>query len=172
MMIKTRTPTLAIAIAALFAASGALAGTISKADYNMEKDRASADYKADRAACEKFSGNAEDICQAQARGKEKTSLAEAEYNYTGKAGDANKVLIVKADATYAIATQMCDDKAGNAEEVCRSEAKAAHTTALADASMGQKIHAARKDDAEVTRDAEYSVAREKCNSLASDAKEA
>ena len=38
-----------------------------------EKARISAEYKADKAACDKFSGNQKDICVEQAKGKEKVS---------------------------------------------------------------------------------------------------
>ncbi len=74
-----------IAIAAMFAASGGFAATGDKTDYKAAKDRISAEYKADKAACDKFNGNQKDICVEQAKGKEKVALAEAEYNYTGKA---------------------------------------------------------------------------------------
>ncbi|MES1163922.1 MAG: hypothetical protein ABUL50_12760, partial [Rhizobacter sp.] len=60
----------ALAIAALFAATGAHAATMSDVDYKAGKDRISADYKADKAACDSFSGNAKDICVEQAKGKE------------------------------------------------------------------------------------------------------
>ena len=69
-----------VAIAAMMAASGAFAATGNKTDYNAAKDRISAEYKADKAACDKFSGNQKDVCDEQAKGKEKVAKAEAEYN--------------------------------------------------------------------------------------------
>ena len=171
-MITLRHCKTGIAIAAMFAASGAFAATGDKTDYKATKDRISAEYKADKAACDKFSGNQKDICVEQAKGKEKVAKAEAEYNYTGKAGDANKIAVAKADANYAVAKEMCDDKGGNVKDVCVTEAKSEHTKALADAKMGKKVGEARKDAAEDKRDAEYKVAAEKCDSLAGDAKSA
>ncbi len=161
-----------IAIAAMFAASGGFAATGDKTDYKAAKDRISAEYKADKAACDKFNGNQKDICVEQAKGKEKVALAEAEYNYTGKASDANKVVVEKADAGYAVAKEMCDDKGGNAKEVCMTEAKSAHTKALADAKMNKKVGEARMDAADDKRDADYKIATQKCDSLAGDAKSA
>src|SRR5438552_14923058 len=100
----------AVAMSAWFTASGAYAATMSKTDYAANKDRVEADYKADKAACDSYSGNQKDICQAQAKGKEKVGLAEVEYNYSGKPADENKIAVVKADSAYDVAKEMCDDK--------------------------------------------------------------
>jgi hypothetical protein len=162
----------ALAVAALFAASGAFAATMSQADYKAGKDRISADYKADKAACDSFSGNAKDICVEQAKGKESVAKAELEANYSGKTADFAKVAVAKADANYAVAKEMCDDKGGNAKDVCVSEAKAAHTKELADAKLNKKVGEARSDAVQDKRDADYKVAAEKCESLAGDAKAA
>jgi hypothetical protein len=162
----------ALAIAALFAASGTYAATMVKADYRAAKDRIGADYKADKAACDSFSGNAKDICVEQAKGKESVARAELEANYTGKANDLNKVAVAKADAAYAVAKEMCDDKGGNAKDVCVTEAKATHTKQLADAKLNKKVGEARMDAVDDKRDADYKVAAEKCDSLSGDAKSA
>jgi hypothetical protein len=161
----------AAAIAALFAASGAFAaGTMSKADMTSAKDRISADYKADKSMCDKFSSNEKDVCMEQAKGKEKVARAELTYNDSGLAKDANKLAVAKADAAYGVAKEMCDDKAGNLKDVCVTEAKATHAKALAEAKLDKKIGAAVKDSADDKRDADYKVAAEKCDSLAGEAK--
>ncbi|MEP6872894.1 MAG: hypothetical protein ABI887_00880 [Burkholderiales bacterium] len=160
----------ALAIAALLAASGAFGATMSKADYTAAKDRIEAEYKADRTACDTLSGNAKDICKEKAEGKQKVARAELEYSDSGKPADGTKVAITKADAAYAVAKQMCDDKSGNPKDVCVSEAKAARTKALTDARLSEKVGEARKDAAQDKNDADYKVATEKCESLAGDAK--
>lgn len=162
----------AIAMAALLTASGAFATTMVKADYAAGKNRISADYKADKEACAKFSGNEKDVCMEQGKGKEKVARAELEYNYSGKMSDSNKVAVAKADATYAVAKEMCDDKAGNVKDVCKTEAKATHSKALADAKLAKKVGEAKTDAVDDKRDADYKVAAEKCDSLAGDAKSA
>ena len=161
-----------LALAALLAAGSTWAATTSKADYNAGKDHISADYKADRAACDSYSGNAKDICVERAKGKESVARAELEANHSGKPADFSKVEVVRADANYAVAKEMCDDKAGNAKDVCVAEAKAAHTKALADAKLGKKVGEARQDAAQDKRDADYQVAAQKCDALAGDAKSA
>ena len=160
------------ALCAAFGASSAFAATITRAEYGTTKDRISADYKADKSACATMSGNQKDVCQEQAKGKEKVARAELEYNYTGKMSDSNKVAVAKADSTYAVAKEMCDDKAGNVKDVCVAEAKAVHTKALADAKMVKKVGDAKMDAIDDKRDADYKVATEKCDSLAGDAKAA
>lgn len=55
---------------------------------------------------------------------EKVALAEIEYGYTGKAADANKVLVAKAESVYAVAKERCDDQSGNAKSSCVAAAKA------------------------------------------------
>lgn len=161
----------ALASTALFTAGASFAAG-NKADYSAAKERIEAAYKGDKKACDGFGGNQKDVCQEQAKGKEKVALAEAEYAYTGKPDDSNKVAVARADATYAVAKEMCDDKGGNAKDVCVTEAKSNHTKALADAKMGKKVGEARRDAAEDKRDADYKLATEKCDSLAGDAKSA
>jgi hypothetical protein len=161
-----------VAIAALFAASGAFAATMNYADYAAGKDRIEADFKSDKSACDSYSGNQKDICREQATAKEKVALAQLEYNYTGKASDGNKIATTKADTDYAVAKEMCDEKGGNAKAVCVAEAKSSHSKALADAMLSKKVSDARSDAADDRRDADYKVATEKCDSLAGDAKAA
>jgi hypothetical protein len=158
---------------ALFATTGAwAAGTMSKTDMASAKDRISADYKTEKSMCAKFGGNEKDVCMEQDEGKEKVARAELTYKHTGIAKDANKLAVAKADATYSVAKEMCDDKAGNVKDVCVAEAKSIHTKALAGAKLDKKIGAAVKDSAQDKRDADHKLAAEKCDSLAGEAKAA
>ena len=113
-------------VAALFAGSTVLAASMSHAEYAAKKDQISAEYKADKAACDKLDGNNKDVCVEKAKGKEKVAKAELEFNYTGKQADSAKIAIAKADADYDVAKEMCDDKKGNDKDVCVKDAKAAH----------------------------------------------
>ncbi|MEO6625884.1 MAG: hypothetical protein ABIN37_13795 [Burkholderiaceae bacterium] len=150
--------------------SGAQALTMSKAEVKSGKEQISTTYKADKAACAPMAGNAKDICMEEAKGREKVALAELQYKASGKPADQTKVLKSKAAATYAVARERCDDKAGNAKDVCVKEAKAVETKALADAKMNKQIGEAKKDDAMARTDADYKVAVEKCDVMAGDAK--
>jgi hypothetical protein len=159
-----------LATALLLSLPLAHAATMVKADYQAGKTRISDEYKAGKAACGNITGNAKDICVEEAKAKEKIAKAELEYAYTGKAKDANAVLVAKADAGYAVAKERCDDQTGNAKDVCVKEAKAVHVKALADAKLGKQVGEARKDAAIDKRDADYKVAIEKCDALSGDPK--
>ena len=153
-------------VASAFAMPMAHAATISKTEYEATTTRIAADYKADEKACAALAGNAKDVCIEQAKAKQKVALAELEYRYSGKPDDQTKVRVAKAESAYAVAKEKCDDKAGNAKDVCLKQAEAAQTGALADA----KISGAGMDAAKQRRDADYKVALERCDAMSGDAK--
>ena len=164
---------------ALGMSSSALSMT--RTEYKASKDEVSAKYKADKAGCKSMTGNAKDICLEEAKGREKVAKAELEANYEPTDRNRNDVRLTKAKADYNVAKEKCDDKSGNDKDVCKKEAKAAYTAAKADAKVAKKVAdptaspatktAARKDAAEDKRDANYSVAKEKCDALSGDAKD-
>lgn len=155
---------------ALACGAAAHAAPMNASEYGAARQRVEADYKAARAACDKLNGNAKDICVAEAKGQEKVAKAELEHRRSGKAEDLTKLAVAKADAAYEVAKERCDDRSGNEKDVCMKEAKAVETRAKADAKAAGKSTEARKDATEDKRDAEYKVAREKCDSLSGDAK--
>jgi hypothetical protein len=157
-------------MAGLFTFAGAHAATMDKAEYKAAKERIEADSKMDKAACDKMTGNAKDVCKEEGKAKEKVAMAELKYRDTGKASDMHKVAEVKAETTYAVAKEKCDDKTGNDKDVCVKEAKAAETKAKADAKAASKSGEARKDAMQDKRDADYKVAAEKCDAMTGDAK--
>ena len=157
-------------LACLAISTQATAQTISKTDFNTAKTRISSENKADKTMCKQLAGNAKDICNAEANAKEKIAKAELTYSYTAKTADKVKISTVRADATYAIAKERCDDLAGNPKATCNTEAKAIHTKTLADIKMGKQINEARVDDTQTKLDADYKVATQKCASLADEAK--
>lgn len=161
---------LALLTALLLALPVTQAAVMAKADYQSAKSRIKADYKSDKAACNAQTGNAKDICVEEGKAKEKVALAELEAGYTGKATDRTKVLVAKAESSYAVAKERCDDLTGNPKSVCVKEAKAVEVKALADAKLGKEIGEARKDATADKRDADYKVAIAKCDALAGDAK--
>ena len=157
-------------VAAMLLFSSVQAQTIDKAEVKARKAAIAATYKADKAACAPMKGNTKDICMQETKGREKVAKAELTYTASGKPADQTKVLNAKAEVAYAIARERCDDKAGNAKDVCVKEAKAIEIKALSDAKMNKQIGEARKDDMQAKKDADYKVAIEKCDALAGDAK--
>ena len=155
----------------------------SKANYDQAVKDADAQYKAAKQACASLSGNAKDICIAEAKGKNSVAKAEAEaaYKHTAKARENARV--AQAQANYDVAKEKCDDLAGNPKDVCVKEAKAALVKGKADAKVDRVAsdtnreaattqQVARKDANADKREAEYKVAIEKCDALAGAAKDA
>jgi len=156
---------------------------ISKASYTQAVKDADAQYKVDKDACSSLSGNAKDICVAEAKGKENVAKADAEaaYKHTPKARENAR--IAHAQASYNVAIEKCDDLAGNRKDVCVKEAKSELVKGKANAKVDRvaadtnkeaatKQAEARKDASADKREADYKVAIEKCEALAGTAKDA
>ena len=155
---------------------------LSKDGYAAAKKDADAQYKIDKAACSSMSGNAKDICVAQAKGKEDVAKAEAfaAHENTPKARESARA--AHAQANYNVAIEKCDDLAGNIKDVCVKEAKAGLVKGKADAKVDRVAAVTRQDGATKRaeareeanadkRNAEYKVAIEKCDALAGPAKD-
>ena len=95
----------------------------------MDKEANAAEYKSAEAGCGTPSGNANDICKAEASGKDKVARAELESKYKPAVRTAYAVRMVKADADYGVAREHCDDSVGNVKDVCMKEARAISVTA-------------------------------------------
>lgn len=167
-------------IAGCVLAGNALAMT--QAEHSAQKDTIAAQYKTSHEQCKVLSGNAKDICVAEAKGAEKVAKAELEAQYKPSAKNTEKVHMAKADAAYDVAKEKCDDLAGNPKDVCVKEAKAAHVKAKEDAKVAKVKTDASQDKAATVGDAQhdatvkkheadYKVAKEKCDVLAGDAKD-
>ena len=162
----------AICAGAMMFCGNAAAAQGDKAVYGQAKTSAKATYDTDKKACDAMSGNAKDICVAEAKAKRvKTEEnAEAAYKNTPKARE--HAIHEAAEADYKVAKERCDDKAGNDKDVCVKEAKAMLTKTQADAKATKKGTEARMDANKDKRDADYKVATEKCDALAGDPKTA
>ena len=159
----------ALCIGALtLAASAQAAGD--KAAYSQTKDAAKATYETSKKSCDAISGNAKDICVAEAKAvRIKTEVdAEAMYKNTPKA--RAHAIEETAEANYKVAKERCDDKKGNDKDVCVTEAKATMVKAKADAKAARKGTEARMDASKDKREADYKVAAEKCDAMSGDAK--
>jgi hypothetical protein len=171
----------ALAVSLVFSVN-AMAQNMSKDEYKAAEKRITAEYKLDKANCDSLSGNAKDICKAEARGKNKVAEAELEAQYKPSKKATYEVSVTKAKANYAVAKEKCDDKAGNDNDVCVKEAKAALVRDKADAKAQlktseartkaqEKGSEARHDATAAKRDADYKVEIEKCDKFAGDTKD-
>lgn len=155
---------------------------MSKDSYTMANTNADSQYKVDKDACSSLSGNAKDICVAEADGKHSIAKADAEAAYENTTKARQDARVAHAQANYNVAKEKCDDLAGNRKDVCVKEAKAELVKDKADAKVDRittdtrhdaatKQADARNEANSDKRDAEYKVALEKCDALAGPAKE-
>ncbi|MRD71655.1 hypothetical protein GH865_00075 [Rhodocyclus tenuis] len=173
--------------------AGAMAQTLSRDEYRAGRDALAADYKAAKAHCASLSGNANDICRAEAAGKAKIARAELDLRDNPSRQARYTLGVARAEDAYGVAQQRCDDRAGNARDVCVKEAKAARITARAEAraqlttgdandladekaatahqEASSTANQARREANIDKREAQYSVAREKCDVYAGEAKQ-
>lgn len=172
---------------------GAMAESMSKQQYKSFEKNIDAEYKASKAGCDSLAGNANDICVAEAKGKQNVAKADLEASYKPSVKTRYNAATAKADADYSVAIEKCDDKGGNDKDVCVKEAKAGKVHGMADAKAQMKAAEAgivaheksvdanataieksvdaRNDAAVDKRDADYKVAKEKCDVLAGKAKD-
>lgn len=178
---RTLLALLACAGLACAGAASAMDAPISRAQFDAAKTRIQQTYASEHEACKSMSGNSKDLCEVSAKGHRDVANAEnvAALENTAKARyDAR---IARAEASYALAKEKCDDLAGNAKDVCLKEAKAGETRAKADAKVdrvasdttreaSRKVADAKEEAREDKLAADFKVAIEKCDALAGDAK--
>lgn len=104
---------------------------ISKDAYKTEKDRIEADAKSAKAACKSMKDNAKDICEAEAKGKEK--LAKKELDLKKNPNDKNRADVekMKVEVAYELAKEKCEDQKGAEMATCKKNAKADKDKAMA-----------------------------------------
>ena len=157
-------------VLALSAASGAAAAGRDDGAYRQARDGARAMYDAQRKQCRGMSGNARDVCVAQAKANRVRAEAKADVTYRG--GDRTRLVAARnvAEADYKLAKERCEARTGNAREVCVKEARAAMVATKADAKAARRIGQAQGSAEKEKREAAYKVAVEKCDALPGDAK--
>ncbi|MCX8521019.1 MAG: hypothetical protein ORN28_05715 [Rhodoferax sp.] len=118
--------------------AGAAETTMSKAEYKDAKAQISMQFKNAKAACDGQQGNAKSICMEEAKGQEKIAMAELENRHEPSARHSQQLAMAKADATYAVAKQRCDDMPDANKDTCMKDAKTAHTQSMSAAKMMDK----------------------------------
>jgi hypothetical protein len=166
---QIRTSRLLCALA-LIGLAGTASANLTKPVYNTAKDEVKNMFKAERDKCDSLSGNAKDVCVERAKGHEKVALANLEYQYTGTVKDRNDYLEARYEARYKLAKEACDDKTGNAKDVCVADAKAVHDKAKADLKANKAVAEAQADQMEAKLKADYKAANERCDAMSGDAK--
>lgn len=151
--------------------AGVASAAMSADEYKAAVKQAQATYKADRETCKSMKGNAQDVCVAEAKAKEKKAKAQAEADHKNDAKSRENAVVAAAEADYDVAKAKCDAHKGNQKDVCMKEAKAAETKAKANAKADRKATNAQGDAKEDKREADFNVAKEKCDAMSGDAKD-
>lgn len=152
-------------LTACLATSTAFAAPIDKTEYLKTQNQISKDYSASKAACKPLTQYAKDVCIEQAKGKEKVARAEVTSRYTGASKDAKNIHIVKADTTFSLAKELCNDKAVNTKDLCIAQAKATHTEAIRAAEMTTEVMDSSHDRSKAAKekcDAFFGETKDKC----------
>ncbi len=183
----------AVGLLSLGFAGASVAQTMTKEAYKVAKTVTANDYKAAKANCKLLKANAKDVCMAEAKGKENVALAELARMNMPSQQTRYDVRMAAAQAIYSVSSELCDEQAGNAKDVCMQKAKAVRVSARADAKTelaivdeskayatstaterdqaSKKVAEVRADGAADKRTAEYKVAVEKCDALAGTVKD-
>ncbi len=170
------------------------AQAIPKAEYETAKGAIKSNHEVNKKACDALANNAKSVCVEQCEGDEKIAKADLEERYEPTAKHHFKSRVARADAEYDVAKARCNDKAGTDKDVCVEEAKASKVHAVANAKTQMKtwkansaanetkadantkakeeVAVARKDAATEKRDADYAVAKTKCETFAGATKDA
>ena len=115
-----------LTVSASFAQGGS---PMSREQKNAAEQAIEAQAKADKKACQSLSGNAEVVWDARAKAKEKTAKAELDFRVSGSDRDRAKAAQVKAEGEYEVAKERCEDQQGDAQKMCKDQAKQSYQAA-------------------------------------------
>ena len=110
--------------AAAFSAAMLSAASAADSPSDRMKDRAQDRYKAAMERCESLKGNAQDVCEKEAKAARDKSRADANVAAKGTRESRADAGETKARADYRAAMERCESLRGNEQDACESKAKA------------------------------------------------
>jgi len=127
---------------------------MNKDAYRAAQQRIEAQAQAQRKACDRYRGQAKEVCQAQAKGWEKVARAKLEARYEPGPQAEKEAKFARAEADYALAKQRCGLLKERARDTCRERAKHDREAAirLAKVEKVQEVNA-RKREQQALREA-------------------
>jgi hypothetical protein len=114
-----------------------------EAKRDEEEERIEARHKAAKEKCNALSGNAKDVCEAQAKAEERIAKAELRASRNPTERNQRRAAETKVDAQYDVAREKCDDLEGERKSACQKEARATRDQAKAQI---REQYAARKGE--------------------------
>lgn len=115
-------------------------GPLTQPAYEAAKAGIARQFDADRKLCERLKGNAKEVCDAQATGKQKAELADLEARRKPDPDTVEAAKFATADANFDVAKAKCGALKGKAKARCIDEAKAARQAARRQARV-EKVQA-------------------------------
>ena len=112
---------------------------ISGDEYKREKDRVEADAKAAKEACKGMKDNAKDVCEAEAKAKEKIAKKELDYKKNPNDKNMQDWEKMKVEAAYEVAKEKCEDQKGSDIVTCKRNAKDEEKRAIAALKADKKV---------------------------------
>lgn len=106
-------------------------GSQSRDAKEQEKQRIESQAKTEKAQCNRLDGNAEDVCEAEAKAKEKMAKAELDAKYDPSPRNQRKAAAMRAEGEFEVAKQRCQDLGGTGRAECRKDARARYDEAMA-----------------------------------------
>ena len=111
------------ALACCVFGSVALGAEMSQQEYREAIKEIAAVHQQERAACKTLQGNAFDICQEKARGREHISRAELEERHHPSDHNRFQLSMARAEAEYGLAKQLCNKWSDQARVNCQDDAR-------------------------------------------------
>jgi hypothetical protein len=113
---------IALAIGVAFSVN-AVAQGMSKEQYDSLEKNLRAEYRAAKIQCNSLSGNAYDVCVAEAKGQKSIDQAKLEASYKPSPKTQYNSRVIKSDTEYSIAIEKCEALSNPSKNMCRSDAK-------------------------------------------------
>ena len=100
--------------------------------------RADTEYKIAMERCEPMKGNAQDVCEKEAKAARDKAKANADVAKKGTPESRADAGETKAKADYRVAMERCESLKGKEQDACESTAKASLDRKQADADKARK----------------------------------
>lgn len=113
---------------------------LTAASYEAAKTTIDRKFEVDQKACERLRGNAQDVCNAQAQGKQKSERALLDARYKPSPDSVESAKFATADANYEVDKAKCGARKGKAKSRCIADAKAGREAARRQARV-EKVEA-------------------------------
>ena len=126
---KTLIATLIATAVSAVAVAPASAAPVDKDAHRAAMDKAAADYRTAKTRCDAMKGNAEEVCEDEAKLAQARAELDATTKHDNTGNNVRKARDNVIDAEYELADEKCDSLKGDAEDKCEAQAKSTRDAA-------------------------------------------